>query len=467
MKINVLLSLALLFSAYSAGFATVDEDSLPIIISEIDPTVSGFDSLEFIELYNYSTTETVDLASEAVHLVRYLNNSQLSFSNPIPLVGTIGPGEYYVAGGSDVENVDFVINDINIFPNQEGAVAIFQNLNPVELPPNTIIENIPLSASIVDSIIYRSRLDFFQGIDPNSLGQTSIGASNTIKTPYEYSFPISTDYSIQRDVELTYPEDFNPLDFTWDQYFVSTPSPGIANSELTQPITLSLENISEQFTNPEFTIADEVVITSGDGPDAVTGSITRNFRLYYLESENFATQLRVLSGSDFEPQIGEIYSGLTGLGSNTVRDIQFTSISDQGSLVGTQEPVPANYDELPQINDVPFNLRNLYRYVFLENVKIDTNDTIFFGRNTYNLVDANNQPLDVRMNLGSADNLSGESIPQGLVTIRGILAYLPGVTESELFDETKNNDIIFLRNETDLIFDPPPMPEYDDEWFIY
>jgi len=437
-------------------------DGLPIIISEIDPTVSGFDSLEFIELFNFSTTETVDLANEQVHLVRYLNNSQLSFSNPIALEGTIGPGEYFIAGGSDVDNVDFVINEINIFPNQEGAVALFQNLNPNELPANTFIEDIPLSATIVDSIIYRSRLDFFQGIDPNSLGQR-----NARLTPYEYDFPSSADFSIQRDVEFTFPQDFNPLEYTWDQYFVSNPSPGVVNSELTQPITLSIEDISEQFTNPEFTIADEVIITSGDGPDAVTGNVTRSYRLYYLESENFATQLRVLSGSDFELQIGEIYTGLTGLGTNTVRNVQITSISDQGSLAGTQEPVPVNYDELPQINDVPFNLRNLFRYVFLEDVKIDTTDSLFFGSSTYNLVDANNQPLDVRLNLGSANNLSGENIPQGLVTIRGILAYLPDVSETELFDETENNDVIFLRNETDLIFDPPPMPEYDDEWFIY
>jgi len=147
----------LLQSVLTTGFAlacfALPVSAAPVVINEIDYDQLGFDTAEFVELFN-TTTAAIDLTGWSLRLVN--GNSVTTSSNVyltinLPNVTLAGGGYYSICGnsGSTLTGCDFQFDNpsINIDP-------AFAGTNLLQNGSNDAIALIDNVGAIVDTVSY-------------------------------------------------------------------------------------------------------------------------------------------------------------------------------------------------------------------------------------------------------------------------------------------------------------------------
>jgi len=148
------LTMKLLQSVLTTAFAlacfALPASAAPVVINEIDYDQLGFDTAEFVELFN-TTTAAVDLTGWSLRLVNgssVTTSSHVFLTINLPNVTLAGGGYYSICGnsGSTLTGCDFQFDNPS-FPQAFAGTNLLQNANDAI----ALIDN---AGAIVDTVSY-------------------------------------------------------------------------------------------------------------------------------------------------------------------------------------------------------------------------------------------------------------------------------------------------------------------------
>ena len=368
---------------------TGDPD-VDLLISEVDPSQAGTDTGEFVELYNAEGTD-VDLDGYALV---FFSGSQDRSYEVVDLDGASIPagGLLVVCGtASTVDGCDFVIPGVDLFLiNGPAAVALYAG-SDVNFPDGTLVS----TTNLVDAVVYGTGADdagLLTGLDvAEQVDEDANGMLN--------------DESIQR------------LPIGSDTFVVAAPTPGAF------PV----------LPPPEVTLAEARALGAGEAV-TVEGVVTRTMGAFtYIQDATGGLSIRQTSGAFFDAVAdGTIEPGtvvrVTGELSefNSLLQINGSDLAEF-EVVGTDDvpnPVLVTLAQLAS-NGEAFE----GELVAVSGVTFEAEaGEPFEASTTYEISDASSatNAVSVRVPNASDTMIDGELVPEGPVTVIGVVGQFDG-----------------------------------------
>lgn len=191
-----------------------------IVINEVDSDTEGTDVLEFVELYDGGVGNS---SLDGKILVFYNGSNDLSYRT-IDLTGFVTDANgYFVVGNVGVDHVSISFPS-NGLQNGADAVALFE-ASPESFPNGTVIT----TENLIDAFVY----------DTNDADDT-----NLLVLLNEVQPQINEDANDDKDFHSAqrYPNGSGGLRNT-DTYTLALPTPGKANTNITEPVTLVINEL--------------------------------------------------------------------------------------------------------------------------------------------------------------------------------------------------------------------------------
>ena len=114
-----------------------------VVINELDPSGPGIDNMEFVELYG---SPNEDLAG---YIVVVFNGSNTQSNNVFDLTGySLDASGFFLIGGPNLPEADFVVDQTNWLQVGQEAVAIY-DANAADFPNGTSVT----SEDLLDAIV--------------------------------------------------------------------------------------------------------------------------------------------------------------------------------------------------------------------------------------------------------------------------------------------------------------------------
>ncbi|MEO7110094.1 MAG: lamin tail domain-containing protein [Polyangiaceae bacterium] len=160
----------IIVGAGGTGTDTVDEDaSAPaaVVINEVDYDESGTDTAEFVELFNPSTTASIDVSNMALTFV----NSSSEYLR-VNLSGSIAPGGYLVVADAAV-----------VVPVGPTVIRFTKATDNIRNGPDAIAIIDRTSADILDALSYGGAISgYVEGTATDAI-DTASGTGSLIRNP--------------------------------------------------------------------------------------------------------------------------------------------------------------------------------------------------------------------------------------------------------------------------------------------
>ena len=228
---------------FFAMFVAQSADS-QIVINELDPSGPGIDDMEFVELYGNPND---DLAGFTVVI---FNGSNAQSNNTFDLTGySLNANGFFLIGGPNLPQADFVVNQTNWLQVGQEAVAIY-DANASDFPDGTPVTN----EDLLDAIVYGNN-------QPPSLGLVDV------LTPGSNQLNESGEGLADYQSLARLPDGGTP--FASAEYTLQSPTPGYSNVLQCDGGQIQLQNAADENV---CTDASELVLVqfthTTDVPDA-------------------------------------------------------------------------------------------------------------------------------------------------------------------------------------------------------
>jgi hypothetical protein len=138
-----------------------------LVINEVDSDTPGTDALEFVELYNKTSSPQ---SLDGLVLVFFNGSNDQSYFS-INLTGTIPANGYFVVGNAAVPNVNLTFPG-NTLQNGQDAVALYVG-TAAGIPNNSTLAQAASAGTLVDAVVY----------DTNDADDTTLLAALTPGSP--------------------------------------------------------------------------------------------------------------------------------------------------------------------------------------------------------------------------------------------------------------------------------------------
>ena len=323
-------------------------EPITLVINELDSDTPGSDTLEFVELFDGGTGNT---SLSGFVLVAYNGNGDTSY-NAYDLDGysTDATG-YFVLGGADVANVDFVVSN-GFLQNGADAVALYQG-DATDFPNGTALT----LTGLIDAVVY----DTSDDDDAELLALLNPGQPQLD----ENSNNASSSESLQR-----VPNGAGGARNT-ETFAALVPSPGVANDAVVNPGT-PISILEARNTPLGQTVTIQGILTVADqfGGPAFIQDATAGMAIFDQSvhgTGNFAI--------GDEVQITGSVSAFNGLVQISPVDV----VSLEPNSLGSIEPVTIT---LAQMSQYPGQL------VRIENVSFANPGDLLFGNSNFAVSDA-------------------------------------------------------------------------------
>ena len=353
-------------------------EPINLIINELDSDTPGSDTLEFVELFDGGTGNT---SLSGFVLVAYNGNGDSSY-NAYDLDGyTTSETGYFVLGGADVANVDFVVPN-GFLQNGADAVALYQG-DATDFPNGT-----PLTfTGLIDAVVY----DTSDDDDPELLTLLNPGQPQL----NENANGAGSSESLQR-----IPNGSGGARNT-ETFVALVPSPGVANDAVVTPGT-PITILEARNTPLGQTVTIQGVLTVADqfGGPAFIQDATAGMAVFDQS----------VHGGNFvigdEVQITGSVSAFNGLLQISPVDV----VSLEPNSIGVIEPVSISLAELSQY---PGQL------VRIEQVSFPNPGDLLFGNSNFTLTDASGSG-QLRID-ADAPELGGLAQPESCDYVIGVV----------------------------------------------